>query len=101
MLELPQPARHDFDDPTKRCWYRPFAEHGFSLVESLVALLLLLVLMSAVFAIVNPSSIAAQTQPEVMDVQQRARVAMDAIERDLLNAGAGMTSGPAVGPIAQ
>ena len=80
---------------------RPFAEHGFSLIESLVALLLLLVVMSAVFAIVNPSSIAAQAQPEVMDVQQRARVAIDAIERDLLNAGAGMTSGPAAGSIAQ
>jgi prepilin-type N-terminal cleavage/methylation domain-containing protein len=80
---------------------RPLAEHGFSLVESLVALLLLLVVMSAVFALVNPSSIAAQAQPEVMDVQQRARVAIDAIERDLLNAGAGMTSGPAAGSLAQ
>lgn len=78
-----------------------FADHGFSLIESLVALLLLLVFMSAVFAIVNPSSIAAQAQPEVMDVQQRARVAIDAIERDLRNAGAGMTSGPAAGSIAQ
>lgn len=78
-----------------------FADHGFSLIESLVALLLLLVVMSAVFAIVNPSSIAAQAQPEVMDVQQRARVAIDAIERDLLNAGAGLTSGPAAGPIAR
>ena len=66
---------------------RGIAEHGFSLVESLVALLLLLIVMSAVFGLVNPSSIAAQAQPEVMDVQQRARVAIDAIETDLLKAG--------------
>jgi prepilin-type N-terminal cleavage/methylation domain-containing protein len=76
------------------------AEQGFSLVESLVALLLLLIVISGVFAVVNPSSIASQAQPEAMDVQQRARVGIDAMERDLLRAGAGMASGPGAGPIA-
>ncbi|HYN08118.1 MAG TPA: prepilin-type N-terminal cleavage/methylation domain-containing protein [Vicinamibacterales bacterium] len=74
-------------------------ERGFSLVESLVALVLMLVVTGAVFGLLNPSSMASRTQPEAIDVQQRARVGIDAIQRDLLAAGAGLGSGPAVGPL--
>ena len=72
---------------------------GFSLIESLLALTLLLIVMAAIFGLVNPSSIASHTQPEAVDVQQRARVAADALQRDLMMAGAGLTSGPATGPL--
>jgi type II secretory pathway pseudopilin PulG len=70
---------------------------GFSLIESLLALTLLLIVMAAVFGLLNPSSVASHTQPEVVDVQQRARVAADALQRDVLMAGAGLSSGPATG----
>jgi prepilin-type N-terminal cleavage/methylation domain-containing protein len=72
---------------------------GFSLIESLLALTLLLVVMAAVFGLVNPASMASHTQPAAVDVQQRARVAADALQRDLLMAGAGFSSGPATGPL--
>jgi prepilin-type N-terminal cleavage/methylation domain-containing protein len=74
-------------------------DRGFSLVESLVALVLLLVVMGAVFGLVNPSSIASRAQPEAIDVQQRARVAADALQRDLSMSGAGPRSGPATGSL--
>ncbi|HEY7474948.1 MAG TPA: hypothetical protein VH679_08050 [Vicinamibacterales bacterium] len=78
---------------------QPTGARGFSLVESLLALVLLLTVTGAVFGLVNPSSLASRAQPEAIDVQQRARVAIDAIERDLLAAGAGLESGPAAGPL--
>jgi hypothetical protein len=55
--------------------------------------------MAAVFALVHPASLVSHTQPEVVDVQQRARVAADALQRDLVMAGAGLSSGPATGPL--
>ena len=72
---------------------------GFSLVESLVALVLLVVIMGAVFGLVAPSSIASHTQPEAIDVQQRARVAAAALQRDVTMAGAGLQSGPGTGSL--
>jgi len=72
---------------------------GFSLVESLLALVLMLVVTGAVFSLVNPSTTASQTQPEVMDMQQRARVASDMLFRDLFMAGAGVYSGPQTGAL--
>jgi type II secretory pathway pseudopilin PulG len=74
-------------------------ERGFSLVESLVAIVLLVAVMGAVFGLVNPASIASSAQPETIDVQQRARVAADALQRDLSMAGAGLRSGPATGSL--
>jgi prepilin-type N-terminal cleavage/methylation domain-containing protein len=79
--------------------HQTIGERGFSLMESLVALVLLLVVTGAVFGLVNPSVLASRTQPEAIDVQQRARVGIDAIQRDLLAAGAGLDSGPAGGPL--
>jgi prepilin-type N-terminal cleavage/methylation domain-containing protein len=72
---------------------------GFSLIESLISLVLLLVVMGAVFSLVTPGSISSRTQPESVDIQQRARVAIDAIERDLGAAGAGLDFGPGVGSL--
>jgi hypothetical protein len=57
------------------------------------------VVMGAVFGLVNPSSIASRAQPEAIDVQQRARVAGEALQRDLSMAGAGPRSGPATGSL--
>lgn len=75
------------------------SEAGFSLIESLVALTLMLVLTGAVFSFLNPDTTASQTQPEVMDMQQRARIGSDVLFRDLFMAGAGVYSGPQTGAL--
>lgn len=62
---------------------------GFSLVESLIALVLTMTVTGTALTLVTPASRAAMTQPEVMDVQQRARVAAEMIARDLSVAGVG------------
>jgi len=67
---------------------------GFSLTEALVAMALTLMVTGTAMALVGPASAIAATQPEVMDVQQRARVAAEMIARDLSPAGAGMYAGP-------
>ncbi|HUF47943.1 MAG TPA: hypothetical protein VMM93_09005 [Vicinamibacterales bacterium] len=72
---------------------------GFSLIESLVSLGLLMAITGAVFGLVNPNAQISQTQPEAMDMQQRARVASDILSRDLFMAGAGLYSGPQTGAL--
>jgi hypothetical protein len=77
----------------------PVRDGGFSLVESLIALVLMLVVTGAVFGLVNPGTEFSQSQPEAMDMQQRARVASDILSRDLFMAGAGIYSGPQTGAL--
>ena len=74
-------------------------EAGFTLLESLLATSLLVVVLGAVFGVMNPDTSIATAEPEAMDMQQRARVGADALVRDLLAAGAGMDDGPANGPL--
>lgn len=68
-------------------------QHGFSLVEALVATTLLVVLTATLFGVVSPVGGVFQTQPEVADMQQRLRIAVDHLKHDLMNAGAGSYSG--------
>jgi prepilin-type N-terminal cleavage/methylation domain-containing protein len=75
------------------------SDAGFSLIESLVATALLLVITGSVFALANPGTETSQTQPEAMDMQQRARIAVDLLSRDMFMAGAGLYSGPSVGAL--
>jgi len=67
---------------------------GFSLAEALVSLALTMTVTGAALALTLPASRVSMTQPEVMDVQQRARVAAEMIARDLSSAGAGIYAGP-------
>ncbi len=62
---------------------------GFSLVEILVALLIMLVVSSALFGLMNSAQALFVVQAELPDMQQRLRVAADALGRDLLMAGGG------------
>ena len=62
---------------------------GFSLVEMTVALAITLVVTGAVFALMDPAQGVFQAQPELMDLQQRLRVAVDGITREVIMAGAG------------
>ena len=70
---------------------------GFSLVEMVVAVALVLVALGAVFTLANPAHPTFQAQPVAIDMQQRTRVAVDAISGDLLAAGAGL--GKYVAPV--
>lgn len=72
------------------------AERGYSLVELLVSTAIMLTVTGAIFSLVNPSQGVSRVQPEFADMQQRARVAVDTLYRDLLMAGAGpyMTNDP-------
>ena len=78
---------------------RSHSDSGFSLVESIVAMGLMVIVTVAVFDLANPATTTSQTQPEVVDMQQRARVASDMLFRDLFMAGAGVYSGPQTGSL--
>ena len=78
---------------------RARSDAGFSLVESVISLVLLLVVSGAVFGLVTSGATTSFAQPEAMDMQQRARVASDSLFRDLFMAGAGVYSGPQTGAL--
>ncbi len=74
-------------------------EQGYSLVEMLVSMLIMMVVTGAIFQLVNPSQSASQVQPEVQDMQQRMRVGTDTLFKDLVMAGAGPYQGPVTGSL--
>lgn len=63
-------------------------ERGFSILEMTVAITIMLGVTAGVFALLLPSHGMTAAQPEAADMQQRLRVAVDAITRDLIGAGA-------------
>jgi prepilin-type N-terminal cleavage/methylation domain-containing protein len=70
---------------------------GFSLVELLLALVITLIVSAGVFEVARAAREAAATEPERSDLQQRLRIASDAIAGDLALAGvsgAGETASP-------
>jgi hypothetical protein len=74
-------------------------EAGFTVIELMVSSLLMIVVTGAIFSFMNPANSAFQTQPEVSDLQQRLRVGIDTLQKDLVMAGAGVYSGPAAGTL--
>ena len=74
---------------------------GFSLVELFISIAITLLVAGAVVQLLNPSQAAAQVQPEVQDMQQRMRVTVDTLFRDLVMAGAGPYVGGTTGSLAQ
>lgn len=74
-------------------------EDGFTLTELLVSTGIMLTVTAGVFTVMNPSAGIFQTQPEVADVQQRLRVGVDTLKRDLVMAGAGAYSGALSGSL--
>ena len=67
---------------------------GFSLLECLVSLALLCVVMAVLLPAIVRGMQLARLQPEVVDLDQRVRVAHAAIQRALEEAGAGTVSAP-------
>ncbi len=74
-------------------------EAGFSLVEVLIATAIMLTITGGIFTLLNPAGAMFQAQPEVTDMQQRLRIGVDALTRDLTMAGAGAYSGVQTGSL--
>ncbi len=69
------------------------AEAGFSITEMLIATVIMMAVTGATFSLMNPAHGMFVAQPEVSDMQQRLRIAVDTLQKDLLMAGAGTYSG--------
>jgi hypothetical protein len=69
------------------------------MVEMLIATLIMVVVTGAMFDLLNPASGMFNSQPEVSDMQQRMRVGIDSMQKDLVMAGAGTYIGPAAGAL--
>ena len=74
---------------------------GFTLIEMLVAMAVMLLILGGVFQAFNPALGSYQAQPEAADMQQRLRVGTDRLYNGLVVAGAGIYSGAAVGTLGQ
>jgi prepilin-type N-terminal cleavage/methylation domain-containing protein len=74
-------------------------ERGFTLLEMLVAVIIMLVVTGAIFALVDPSRGTFRAQPEVSDMQQRMRVGVDMLSKDMVMAGAGVYMGAGSGSL--
>lgn len=68
-------------------------ERGFSIVEMLIATVIMMAVTGATFTLMNPAHGIFAAQPEVSDMQQRLRIAMETLQKDLLMAGGGTYSG--------
>jgi prepilin-type N-terminal cleavage/methylation domain-containing protein len=79
---------------------RRHSDAGFSLIEVLVATAIMLVVTGGIFSVLNPSGSMFKAQPEVVDMQQRLRIGVDTLTRDLMMAGAGAYSGSQSGSLA-
>jgi prepilin-type N-terminal cleavage/methylation domain-containing protein len=75
-------------------------ERGFTLIEMIVAMALLVTVTGAIFSMLDPSRTAYRVQPEVAELQQRLRVGTQFLVNDLMMAGAGSPAGtPHVGTL--
>ena len=66
----------------------PLIELGFSLIELIVALGVTVIVGAAIFDLVGQARRRFDTEPDVADRQQRIRVSVEALSRDLLMASA-------------
>jgi prepilin-type N-terminal cleavage/methylation domain-containing protein len=76
-------------------------EHGFSLLEMVVSMSIMLAVTAGVFTVMNPAQGSFQAQPEVADMQQRLRVASDTLYKDMVMAGGGAYQGQRSGSLIQ
>jgi prepilin-type N-terminal cleavage/methylation domain-containing protein len=75
------------------------SDRGYSLVELLVSVAILLVVFGSVCQLASPAHATALVQAELQDMQQKARVLADSIAFDLRLAGANTTTGSLGGPL--
>ena len=74
-------------------------QRGFTLVEMMVAVLILAVVAGAAFLVLNSSATAKRTGDHVAEAQQNARAALNAIVADLRQTGYGILTGGGIPPI--
>jgi prepilin-type N-terminal cleavage/methylation domain-containing protein len=72
---------------------------GFTLIEMLVATAVMLTVTGAVFELMHPSHGVVRAQLEASDRQQRLRVGVDSLRKDLILAAAGPDSGTSPGAL--
>jgi hypothetical protein len=70
------------------------------MIETLIAVGIMMVVTGATFALMDPAQGMFAAQPEVMDMQQRLRVGVDTLSKDIMMAGAGTYSGSMTGSLA-
>jgi prepilin-type N-terminal cleavage/methylation domain-containing protein len=70
---------------------------GFSLIELVVAMAIMLAVTSSMFGLVHSARTIFELDLERADMQQRARVSMATLSKDLIMAGAGLQA-PAIAP---
>jgi Tfp pilus assembly protein PilW len=76
------------------------ASSGVSLIELIAAMAVTMVLVGAVIGLLGAMRGIVTAQPEVADLQQRLRVALQQLAGELANAGAGLDGTPLAGPLA-
>ncbi len=74
-------------------------DRGFSLLEIVIAMGLMLIVTAGVFSMMHPAQGAFSTELEAAELQQRLRVAADTLTKDLMIAGAGAYSGSQAGSL--
>jgi prepilin-type N-terminal cleavage/methylation domain-containing protein len=67
-------------------------QNGFSLVEVLISMTVMLIVVGAIFSLMRSSMKIAMTTYEMTDAQENLRTAQEFINRDVLNAGDGLKS---------
>jgi hypothetical protein len=72
---------------------------GFSLVEAMVATMIVAAVTAIAFATVNPVRAAFDAQPEAEDMHQRLRVAAESLRYDIAMSGAGPYFGAHTGAL--
>lgn len=73
---------------------------GFTVIEMLIATAIIMAITGTVFQLMNPSQGMFLAQNETMDMQQRLRLGVDTLSKDLLMAGAGTYVGGGAGSLA-
>jgi Prokaryotic N-terminal methylation motif len=75
------------------------SQAGFTIVEMMIATMIMMTVTGAIFSMMNPAQGSFQMQPEVSDMQQRLRVGVDTLQKDLIMAGAGTYTGASAGAL--
>ena len=65
-------------------------ERGFTLIEVLISIAITLIVMGAVFGLLTRGQRSFRREPQVADLQQSARTALDMVTKDILQAGSGL-----------
>jgi prepilin-type N-terminal cleavage/methylation domain-containing protein len=76
-------------------------DHGFTLLEMLVAMTLTSLVVAAALWMASTNVVITRAAPEAVDVQERARVAMALLEADVTAAGGGIAHGALSGSLSR